>query len=437
MRIAYFDTIAGISGDMILGSFVNAGLPLAELNDEIQKLRLPGVRLEEQTVQRSMISAAKIDVIENDSHAENSPNSSSPQNHHHHHDHEHGRGHSHPHQDHSGHSHADAHDQETGHRQHEERDLASIRGLIDSTPLGGRVKETANKIFDVIAAAEARVHGTTVDKIHFHEVGAVDSIVDIVGAAICFEKFDIEAVYSSPVRLGSGGTVRTRHGVMPVPVPATVEILKDYPTVLTDVPFELTTPTGAAVIRALSKGVLTFEEIKVDRVGYGAGTREFPQLPNLLRLIIGELEPRFNRDEILIVETNIDDMNPEFYPFIIEQLIEQGAHDAYLIPIIMKKGRPGILMSIMVEASRLDAITKTIYSQTSTIGLRIQKTGRVKLPRVSREIMTMYGLTKVKEIQFGGDKRIVPEFEECKRIALERKLPLMEVYKTIEREGNR
>ncbi len=427
MKIAYFDTIAGISGDMVLGAFVNAGLPLAELNAEIQKLQLPDVHLESRTLQRSMISATKVDVIEEDRQADDQNGHNHLHQHEHNHNHDHGHDHGHPNQQ-PEHYHS---------HHHEDRDLDAIQKLIDAGALSSRVKETAKRIFTTIAIAEARVHGTTIDKIHFHEVGAVDSIVDIVGAAVCLEKFGIEAVYSSPVRLGSGGTVMTRHGVMPVPVPATVEILKNYPVVLTDIPYELTTPTGAAIIRTLSKGTITFEEIKLQQIGYGAGTREISQLPNLLRVVIGDLQPQYERDDMMIVETNIDDMNPEFYPFVIEQLLEQGAHDAYLIPIIMKKGRPGILLSTLVEASKLDAITNLIYSQTSTIGLRIQKTGRVKLPRISREVSTSFGEVKVKEIHFGEKIRIVPEFEECKRIALEKGIPLMEVYKAIEKESDK
>jgi len=199
-----------------------------------------------------------------------------------------------------------------------------------------------------------------------------------------------------------------------------------------DIQSELTTPTGAAIIVALSDGVLKTEEIKIQHIGYGAGSKEIERIPNLLRVIIGEFEPRLDKEDIVVVETNIDDMNPEFYPFVIEQLIARGAHDAYLIPIIMKKGRPGILLSVMVSASQLDEIIKLIYSQTSTIGLRIQKIERRKLPRTQKEIDTSLGRVRVKAIVFNGVERFVPEFEECRRIALERNLPLIEVYKILE-----
>jgi uncharacterized protein (TIGR00299 family) protein len=258
--------------------------------------------------------------------------------------------------------------------------------------------------------------------------------VDIVGVAICLEKFGVEKVYSSPVRTGSGGFVNTQHGTMPIPTPATVELLKDYPTVLTDIPYELTTPTGAAIISTLSSGVLAADQIKIERIGYGAGSKEFERTPNLLRILIGELEPVYDQDQVVNVETNIDDMSPELYPFVIEQLLAHGANDAYLIPIIMKKGRPGILLSVLAPTTHLDDILKIIYSQTSTIGVRIQEVKRRKLPRREREVETSFGKVKVKAVAFEGAERLVPEFEECKRIALEKSIPLIEVYRLLETE---
>lgn len=385
MKIAYFDTFSGISGDMTLGAFVSAGFRIDELSAELQKLKLSGFELQARHVERSAITAVKVDVII----------SEQPKYH---------------------------------------RHLKDIHGLIEKSELSGGVKEKAKKIFYELAIAEAKIHNTTLEKIHFHEVGALDSIVDIVGTAICLEHFGIEAVYSSPVRIGRGGFASTQHGTMPVPTPATVEILKCYPTVLTDIDFELTTPTGAAIIKAVSSGVLSTEKIIVEKVGYGAGEKELEQVPNLLRVLIGELAAEFHEDEVVIVETNIDDMNPEIYPFVIEQLLANGAHDAYLIPIIMKKGRPGILLSAMVNRSRLDNILKIIFSQTSTLGVRIQHTERKKLQRTQKEITTSLGRVKVKVILFDGLERLVPEFEECRQIASEKNLPLIEVYKILEKE---
>ncbi|MEK9136353.1 MAG: LarC family nickel insertion protein, partial [Bacteroidota bacterium] len=209
--------------------------------------------------------------------------------------------------------------------------------------------------------------------------------------AICLERFGVERVYSSPVRLGSGGFVSTQHGAMPIPTPATLEILRDYPTVFTTVPHELTTPTGAAIIKALSSGTLTEETITVQTIGYGAGTKEIAELPNMLRVVIGDLSDEYERDELIAVETNIDDMNPQVYPYLIEKLLASGAHDAYLVPIIMKKGRPGILLSVLASKSKLDDLASIIYTQTSTIGLRIQHVGRRKLLRREVECQTSFG----------------------------------------------
>jgi hypothetical protein len=385
MRIVYFDTIAGISGDMTLGAFVSAGLPLGDLTRELTKLSLQGFELQASHIERSGIVAVKVDVVI----------SIQPKYH---------------------------------------RHLKDINEIIDQSKLSGIVKDRSKKIFHDIAVAEAKVHNTTVEKIHFHEVGALDSIVDIVGTAICLEKFGIERVYSSPVKLGSSGFVRAEHGQLPVPAPAAMEILRDYPTVLTDIGFELTTPTGAAIIKALSSGILSYERIRVEKIGYGAGSRGSGKVPNLLRVMIGELESEYDQDEIVTVETNIDDLNPELYPFVIERLLSVGAHDAYLVPVIMKKGRPGILLSILANRANLDAVLKVVYSETTTLGVRIQSVERRKLPRTHKDINTSLGTVRVKAVVTHGVERLVPEFEECRRIAVEKKLSLLEVYRIIESE---
>ncbi len=382
MTIAYLDTVAGIAGDMTLAAFVSAGLSLDELQSELKKLPLEGFELIGEHVMRNAISAVHIDVA-------------------------------------------------VSHTPHYHRHVKDIYGIIDSSGLSPRVKEVSKSIFHVIGEAEAKIHNTTIEKIHFHEVGALDSIVDIVGVAICLEKFGIERVYTSPVRLGCGGLVTTQHGRMPTPTPATTEILKGYPTVLTDIPEELTTPTGAAIVKALSSGVLSDETIRIRTIGYGAGTKEFSQMPNLLRVIVGEMESHTEQEQIVTVETNIDDMNPQVYPYIIEKLLAAGAHDAYLVPIIMKKGRPGILLSVMVDRSKLDSITDLLYTQTSTLGVRIQEIGRRKLPRRAVQIETPFGSVRAKIVVRNGKETVVPEFEECKRIAEERGISLLDVQQAM------
>ena len=385
MKIAYFDTIAGISGDMTLGAFLSAGLSIDDLASEITKLNLRGIEFEASHVHRSGIAAVKLEVI-------------------------------------------------ISGEQHHHRNLNDIFSIIEESSLSDRVKADAKKIFMEVAEAEAKVHSSTVDKIHFHEVGALDSIIDIVGTAICLEKFRIEKIYSSPVKLGSGGFVESEHGKLPLPGPATLEILKGYPTILTEIPFELTTPTGASIIKAMSSGVLSTERIVAQEIGYGAGTREFPQAPNLLRLIVGTMMPLSDEDDAVIVETNIDDMNPEIYPYVIDHLLSSGAHDAYMVPLIMKKGRPGILLSVMINRSKLDDALKIIFTQTTTLGVRIHAVERKKLKREQRQRQTKLGMVQVKVVWMDGKERYVPEYEECKRLASEKNIPLLEVYKILEKE---
>lgn len=385
MTFAYFDTIGGVSGDMTLGAFVSAGVPLDYLSAELRKLGLEGYELSATHVERSGIVATKVDVT-------------------------------------------------ISGEQHHYRHLKDISAIIDNSSLSIGVKETAKSIFWKVAVGEAKVHNSTPERVHFHEVGALDSIVDIVGAAVCLEYLKIDHVYSSPVKLGNGGQINTQHGVMPVPTPATIEILKGYPTVLTSIGAELTTPTGAAIIKALSKGMLSSERMRVERIGYGAGTREIEEIPNLLRIIVGQLDAGYATDEIVSVETNIDDMNPEIYPFVLEKLTEAGAHDAYLVPILMKKGRPGMLLSVLVERSKLDPILSILFLETTTLGVRIQPIERRKVSRSSRQVQTSFGTVTVKVIRKDEVEYLVPEFEECKRLSRDRAIPLKDVYKQLERE---
>jgi pyridinium-3,5-bisthiocarboxylic acid mononucleotide nickel chelatase len=385
MKIAYFDTIAGISGDMTLGALISAGVSFDELNTELQALGIGGFELQARHVERNGMVATKVDVVISE-------------------------------------------------QPHYHRHLKDIEELIDNSSLTKNVKERSKKIFREVAAAESKVHNTPMEKVHFHEVGAIDSLVDIVGVSICLEKLGIQAVYSSPIKVGNGGMVKSQHGALPVPTPATMEILKDYPILLTDIPFELTTPTGAAIIKALSVGILTAEKIQISSIGYGAGGREIEQLPNLLRVFIGDLEPNYIADEIVSIETNIDNMNPEIYPYVIEKLMYAGANDAYLIPILMKKGRPGIILSALVERAKIDRILEIFFRETTTLGVRIQPIERKKLPRGTKQVQTHFGLVSAKVIIVDGKEQLRVEFEECKRIAAEKNMPLGEVYRKLEKE---
>jgi uncharacterized protein (TIGR00299 family) protein len=385
MKICYFDTIGGISGDMTLGAFVSAGFRFDDLVDELKKLGLPGFELEASHVERNGIVATKIDVVI----------SEQPKYH---------------------------------------RHYTDIVALIDKSTLSASVKDCAKKIFYEIAVAEAKVHNATIEKVHFHEVGAIDSLVDIVGVAICLGHFGIDASFSSPVKVGNGGFVNSQHGALPVPTPATMEILKGYPTILTDIPQELATPTGAAIIKACSRGVLDVERVKVSSIGYGTGSRDLGKTPNLLRILIGELEPSVDVDEIVSIEANIDDMNPELYPYIIERLLSAGARDAYLVPVVMKKGRPGIVLTVLADRETVDAALKVIFLETTSIGVRMKTMGRRKLERRIKDIQTSFGTVHVKAVMNDGKEILIPEFEECKRIAVEKNLALRDVYRRLEKE---
>lgn len=380
MKTAYFDTFSGISGDMIVGAFISAGILLSDIESELHKLDLPGYSLSQKTVERNAISATLFEVH--------------TQDHHH------------------------------------SRSLKDIIDLIKKSSLNEQVKERSIKIFNTLGYAEAKIHNVSSDEVHFHEIGAVDSIIDIVAAAICLDKLEIEKVFTSVIPLGSG-FVDTQHGRMPVPAPATLEILKNYPVKFSDIPFELTTPTGAAIVSAESQGLLSDKNFVIEKIGYGAGTKEIPGIPNLFRLAIGKLDEKYSSDETYLIETNIDDMNPEFYPYVIEKLFAVGVHDAYLIPIIMKKGRPGIILSTLCESNKIDDVLKIIYSETSTLGVRIIKTDRRKVKRDFEVVDTKYGKVNVKVTETSTGKKFIPEFEACKKIALEKNIPISKVYEEI------
>ena len=307
--------------------------------------------------------------------------------------------------------------------------------MIERSALPERARNHAKDIFRAIAIGEGRIHNVAVEDVHFHEVGGLDSIADIVAVAVCLDHLGIDAIYSAPVPLGSGGMIRTQHGVMPLPAPATLEILKGYPVRLTDIPFELTTPTGAGIIKALSRGTLAMERLMVERIGFGAGTRELPDRPNLLRVVIGEITSDEEHDVVTVVEANIDDMNPQVYPYLIERLLESGALDAYLTPVTMKKGRPGMLLTAVAPDGALDELVKVIYRETTTIGVRFREMTRRKLPRESILVPTEWGDVRMKRIVTPDGTRIVPEFEEARRIAREHSLPLRDVMEKMGRIG--
>jgi uncharacterized protein (TIGR00299 family) protein len=385
MTIAYFDCFSGISGDMTLGALVDAGVSIDALRSELSKLNLPGYRITAEKVTRSGIAATKVNV--------NLDEKKQPVRH-----------------------------------------LSDIRTIIESSLLSQAVKQKSIRIFVRLAEAEAKVHGTTPDKIHFHEVGAIDAIVDIVGSIIGLELLDISEAVCSPINLGSGA-IRSAHGTLPVPSPAASELLKGIPVYSSSILFELTTPTGAAIISTLSSSFGPLPRIKIDRIAYGAGNKDFPDQPNVLRLFLGEPVAAYEEDSSVVIETNIDDMNPQAYDYIIEKLMKQGAQDVYLTPIIMKKGRPAVLLSVLTDKARSETVLDTIFRETTSIGVRIQEVGRKKLSREIREVETVYGAVHVKVSKRGDEVlTVTPEYEDCRKIAEEKQVPLKTVMEEAKKQ---
>ncbi|MHB8846264.1 MAG: nickel pincer cofactor biosynthesis protein LarC [Nitrospirota bacterium] len=378
MTIAYFDCFSGISGDMTLGALVDAGLPLDVLRAELAKLNLHGYTISSEKVRRSGLAATKVHVV------------------------------------------LDEKEQPTRH-------LSDIQKIINGSALSPTVKQKSLAIFQRLAEVEAKVHGTTPEKVHFHEVGAVDALVDIVGSVIGLENLGITEIIGSPVNVGSG-TVHTAHGKLPVPAPATAGLLTNIPLYSSSITFELTTPTGAAIISTLAASFGPLPQMKVSSIAYGAGNKDFPGQPNVLRLMIGKFLPVYDEDTSTLIETNIDDMNPQLYDSVIEKLLAQGAQDAFLTPIIMKKGRPGILLSVLCDRANSDSVLDTIFRETTSIGVRIGETGRKKLQREVRQVETPYGPVCVKVSRRGDEiMTVTPEYDDCRKLAEEKQVPLKRV----------
>ncbi len=311
----------------------------------------------------------------------------------------------------------------------QERGLTEIEELIRASRLPAEVQEISVKVFRRLAVAEARVHSMIPEQVHFHEVGGVDAIIDIVGAAVGLRLLDVEEVYASALPLGHG-FVDCAHGRLPLPAPATLELLRGVPVLSRDVEGELVTPTGAAILTTLAKGFGPFPPMTVERIGYGAGQRDFP-FPNLLRLLVGSTSPTLGArlETLTLLEANIDDLNPECYGHLMERLFAAGALDVYLTPVQMKKNRPGILLSVACPSAQAEVLAALVFAETTTIGLRRQEVQRWALARERMEVETPYGRVGVKVARLGGKVMTAsPEYEDCRRLALERGVPLKEVY---------
>lgn len=393
MAIAYLDCAAGISGDMCLGAIVDAGVSLKKLGDRLKSLPVRGYRLESARVTRSSIASTKVDVILK-------PDAGVP-----------GAG---------------------------SRKWKDIDDIIGKSGLSPHIKERARKIFRRLFEAEGKIHGKAYNKTHLHELGAVDCLVDIVGTLIGLDILGVDKLYASAVNLGSG-SVKTGHGKLPVPAPATAEILKGIPVYSSDIPFELTTPTGAAILSGLADGFVNLPLMKIDRIGYGAGRKDFTDLPNVLRILVGETAVK-NQEKhsglspssrhLTLIETNIDDMNPQLYGYVMERLFKAGALDVYLTQIIMKKGRPGVLITALCPPDRKTAIMDILFRETTTLGIRFYETSRTALEREIKEIRTKWGKIRIKTAMAGNDTmKRSPEYEDCRSISVKHKLPLIEVMR--------
>ena len=381
-RVIYFDCFSGISGDMILGALVNLGVDIKEIQNWLKSLSLKDYKLNSRQVKRNGFVGTKVNVVLN----------------------------------------------KTSQKSHCARSFNDIKRLIEKSDLPQIVKFNSIEIFQRIGKVEAKVHGTTINKIHFHEVGAIDSIIDIVGGSLAVNLLDPDLIISSPINTGEG-VVKCGHGILPVPAPATLELLKGIPCYSSGVKKELTTPTGAAFIGHFAGEFGSLPNMDVLSTGYGAGTHEIKNTPNLLRVVLGKSEELYHHRSMKVIETNIDDMNPEFYDYVIDQLFKVGAVDVFFAPINMKKNRPGILLSVITSTEYFDSVVRVILEETSTLGVRHYDVGRVALPRKQKIIMTPFGKVRVK---IGGlnesTRSISPEYEDCRKIALKKEIPVKRVY---------
>ncbi len=415
MKILYYDCFCGISGDMNLGALIDLGVDEKYLINELSKLNLDDeYEINIMKGSKMGISGIKVDVI--------------IKNHHHEQDHKHEHHSHHEHEHHHNHNHQHSHNHDHNHHHH--RGLKEIEEIIKSSDLSEKVKKLSLDMFMEVAKAEAKVHGKSLYEVHFHEVGAIDSIIDIVGAAICIDYLNVDKIMASRVQLG-GGFVKCAHGIIPVPAPATTEILKEIPVKTGLVDFETTTPTGAAILAANVDEFKNEMDFNVEKIGYGLGTRDL-EIPNVLRVYLGTVEKEEKNKRQFILETNIDDMNPELYGYVEEKLFEKGALDVFKTPIVMKKGRPAIKLSILVDADKEKDMVDIIFRETTSFGIRKFDVEKIMLQRDFQKINTKYGEVTIKKAYYEGKAiKYKPEYEECKELAIENKVNIDKIYKEV------
>ncbi|HVZ82726.1 MAG TPA: nickel pincer cofactor biosynthesis protein LarC [Terracidiphilus sp.] len=420
MRIGYLECFSGISGDMFLGALVDAGVPFATLADTAAALNV-GAHLEVRKVMRGGITGTKVDVMTGTHEQEHTH-----EHHHHGHEHshpqEHEHGHEHPHTHDHGHSHTHEH-------HHEHRSLSAILGIIRNAPLADAVKEQASRAFQLLGEAEARIHNIPVESVHFHEVGAVDTIVDIVCAAAGCAALGIDRWLASPLNVGSG-TVDCAHGTLPVPAPATLALIGDAPVYSAGPPMERVTPTGAAILCMLDVQYTPLPAMRVTATGYGAGGRDTPGQPNLLRLLAGEdAAGKSPEEQIAVIETVIDDSSPQLLAYVSELLLEAGAWDVYRVPVQMKKGRSGVQLTVLCAPERVPALRDLIFRETTTIGMHWRIEQKTSLAREFVEVETPWGPVHIKIARWanGETANAAPEYEDCRALARKHAVPLKQV----------
>ena len=378
MRIAYLDCFSGVSGDMLLGAFVACGLPLSALEEGMQSLGLEGVQWQQEQVRRRSLVATQVRI---------EALATGP-----------------------------------------ERTYGDIVGLLSAATLPEQVRRQSLTVFGRLAAAEAALHGCAPEEVHFHELGACDTIADIVGCCIALQRLGIEELHCSALNLGSG-TVQTDHGLLPVPAPATAELLKGVPVYSSGIPHELVTPTGAALVTTLAKSFGPVPPLKIEAVGYGAGSKDLAMVPNVLRVMVGETTgAESSLERLLMLEANVDDMNPQICGFFAERAFSLGVLDVFFSPVQMKKNRPGVLLSVLCRPEQRDAVTELFFAETTTLGVRGHEVFRRALEREWIPVATPYGEVRVKVSRENGRvHNFSPEFEDCRRLAAENAVPLKKV----------
>jgi len=378
MRIAYFDCFSGASGDMILGAMIDAGLSLKTLREELENLRVSGLRLKTRKVLKAGIAGTQVIV-----------------------------------------------ERENERRPH--RNLKEMLSIIDRSRLDSEIKEKSKTIFQRIASAEATIHHIPIEEVHFHELGGLDSVVDIVGSVLGLRHLKVDEVWVSRVNVG-GGFVKCAHGMLPVPAPATLSLMKGKPIYSSGIERELLTPTGAAILTTLGSKFGEMPLMKVEKIGYGAGRDELPH-PNLLRLMIGSSLKQSGKERVTVIETNIDDMNPQLFDYIMERLFKMGAFDVFLIPVMMKKNRPGLLLTVISPMDKRQILTEFLLRETTTLGMRWREEERVRAEREILILNTPYGKVRFKIAYWEGERvNLSPEYEDCKRIAIKQGIPLKDIF---------